>query len=434
MVVVAWGLVWMAAVPHAEARNLRRTLAQPVEGLQGVGAEAVVAALEPLGAVIGSQIANQIPTLSTSAGYTYEFNPELDVYERSTKTFGPLFSERAVTLGKGKFNINTSYSWVRFSRYNGRDLDDITSRVEVAKDQNGNSAFAGLRRPDLANNFTNLNPNLIFTELDVDLDLEAQLFDFSFTYGVLENLDVNVDVPVLRTFARSQVTQTTLDPRFEALLGNFDPGEVTPLAPEVTSARESSIGIGDIRLRSKYMALTAPVRMAGLLDLVLPTGSPGNFQGTGDTRLGVFLIASQTVAEIFEPHLQAGVEFNCNDVDISQAKYLAGVTAQTGSFAAVTVDFIGRSEFGALSHIPSSGRLPATEGSGDDKQFTEFAQPFHGRPLFVNVNRNDVLDLAIGGKVSLGAESILFATVLIPVNDDGLRADVVPTFGFEKTF
>jgi len=37
----------------------------------------------------------------------------------------------------------------------------------------------------------------------LDLDLEAQLFDFSFTYGLLDNLDVNIDVPVLRTYAHS---------------------------------------------------------------------------------------------------------------------------------------------------------------------------------------------------------------------------------------
>src|SRR5262245_46586567 len=61
-------------------------------------------ALNPLGKVIGSQVANQIPALSTSAGYTYEWNPELEVLERSAKTFGPLFSERAVTVGRGKFN------------------------------------------------------------------------------------------------------------------------------------------------------------------------------------------------------------------------------------------------------------------------------------------------------------------------------------------
>jgi hypothetical protein len=415
---------WAAGAAQCEARNLRRTLGQPTEAQGGV----LQAALAPLGAVIGAQVANQIPTLSTSAGYTYEYNPKLEVFERSSKTFGPLFSERAVTIGKSKFNVNVSYTYIDFDTINGHDLDHLTSRVESAVLGNG-QAFAGLRRPDLVDRFPQLNDrNLIFTQLDVDLDIEAQLMDFSFTYGVLDNLDVNVDVPVVRTFARSHVTERTLDPRFTEEFPQF-----TGASQEIDtfSARGSALGVGDMRLRSKYLALIDPVRVAGLLDLALPTGSPGNFQGTGDTRLGTYLIASQTIADIFEPHAQAGVEFNCDDVDRSQAKYLAGVTAQVFSIAALTVDFLGRSEFGALGKIPSTARLPAVQ----DGKFTESgAGPFHGRPIFVNIHRNDILDLAVGGKVSVSQRAILFATVILPLNDDGLRANVVPTVGVEATF
>jgi len=75
-------------------------------------------ALGRLGNAIGSQVANQIPTLSTSAGYTYEWNPELEVLERSAKTFGPLFSERAVTVGRNKFNLNVSYTYIKFDQFN----------------------------------------------------------------------------------------------------------------------------------------------------------------------------------------------------------------------------------------------------------------------------------------------------------------------------
>jgi hypothetical protein len=419
--------VCLAGSGPAEARNLRRTLGQPTEDQGGV----LAAALAPLGSVIGAQLANQIPSVSTSAGFTYEFNKELDVYERSTKTFGPLFSERADTVGAQKFNINVSYTYVRFNEYNGHDLDDLTSRVETGT-VNGQRAFAGLRRPDLASNFPGLTGDTTFTEVNVDLDLEAQLLDFSFTYGVLDNLDVNIDIPVLRTFARSTVTERTLDPRFVAF-ASLDPTTLPEFVDEF-AARESAFGIGDIRLRSKYRMLTTPIRLAGLLDLVLPTGSPGNFQGTGDTRLGTYLIFSQTVADIFEPHAQAGVEFNCDNVDHSQARYLVGLTAQVASFAALTVDFLGRSEFAPAARIPGTARLPAVRNDGEFAETQPTDTGFHGRPVLININRNDVLDLAVGGKVSIAPQMILFATATIPMNDDGLRASVVPTVGFEATF
>ncbi len=422
VVVATVSVVGLVSPGHA--RNLRRTLVP--KGVEAQGG-AVQAALEPLGKVIGTQVANQIPTLSTSAGYTYEYNPTIEAYERSSSTFGPLFSERAVTVGRNRFNVNASFTYIHFDSFNGHDLDNLVSRKESAL-LNGQPAYAGLRRRDLAGNFPSIggNPNLAFTQVDTNLDIYAQLMDFSFTYGVLDNLDVNVDLPVVRTYAASHVRETTLDPRFASEFNLAGGGDIV----ENFSSRNSALGIGDIRLRSKYLALIDPVRVATLVDLALPTGSPGNFQGTGDTRLGSYVIASQTFGKIFEPHLQAGVEFNCDDVDRSQAKYLAGITAQVASMAALTIDFLGRSEFARMTHIPSDGRLPAVENG----QFTETAAPFHGRPLFLTIKRNDVLDLAVGGKVSVAPQAILFATVILPMNNDGLRADVVPTVGFEATF
>lgn len=431
VILAAAPAVLLLTTGPSEARNLRRTLTQPVEGRGGTLEAGIGASLNSLGSIIAAQIANQIPTLSTSAGFTYEYNPELEAYQRSAYTFGPLFSERAVTVGRGKFNVNVSYTYIDFDNLNGHHLDDLDGRIELAKIrlQDGTlvDGFAGIFAPDLAQFYPGLSPNQIFEQVKINLDLEAQLIDLSFTYGVLEGLDVNIDVPVLRTFVRSTWNETVLDPRFEALI---DPSLHGPDILAEHSASNSSVGIGDVRLRSKYLVLGGPVRLAGLLDIILPTGSPGNFQGTGDTRVGTYLISSGVVADIFEPHIQAGVEFNCNDVDVSQAKYLAGVTAQVAKFMAVTVDFIGRSEFGPLGRIPSNARLPAVENG----VFTETTAPFHGRPMLANINRNDILDLAVGGKVSLAPQVVFFTTATIPLNDDGLRATVVPTAGFEATF
>src|SRR5687768_12745113 len=72
------------------------------------------AALSPLANAFGAQIANQIPAVSTSAGFTYEIDPELEVPRRTTRTFGPIFTDRAVTIGRGKFDVNASYSYISF--------------------------------------------------------------------------------------------------------------------------------------------------------------------------------------------------------------------------------------------------------------------------------------------------------------------------------
>jgi hypothetical protein len=438
--VVAMALCALGVGGGADAKTLRESLAPDNPLLQG--------ALAPLGSAIGSQVSNQIPALSTSAGYTYEWNPELEVLERSAKTFGPLFTERAVTLGRNKFNLNVSYTWIKFDEFNGKNLDKLTNRVERAfVPETGTTEYFGLFR-----GFQDVNdPNrtrLAGDQVRLDLDLEAMLFDFSFTYGVLDNLDVNIDIPVLRTYARSAVRETLPDPRCLGISEDCDVALETLggdangffVLPEQVS-RASSLGIGDIHFRAKYaVPITDPFRIATLLDLALPTGDPADFQGTGDTRLGSTLIGSRDIGSRFEIHSQGGIEFNCDDVDRSQARYAAGVTAQVASFMALTVDFLGRSEFGAQARIPNTGRLPAVR---DIDGVPTLVQPladltddenFKGRPLFVDIKRNDILDLAVGGRFAIGDRAMILANFLIPLNQDGLRAEFIPTISVETNF
>jgi hypothetical protein len=433
----------LALTTAAEARSLRDAL---IPG-DLAGNEVLGGALKPLAGAIGSQVANQIPSLSTSAGYTYEWNPELEVLERSAKTFGPVFSERAVTLGRNKFNINASYTYIKFSEFNGKNLDKLTNQIEKAfVPETGQTQYFGLFRE-----FDDVDdPNitrLAGDQVKLDLDLEAQLFDFSFTYGVLDTLDVNIDLPVLLTYARSSVKEILPDPRCLGVNEDCDIALATLggdnngffVLPEQT-ARESSLGIGDIHLRTKWAPVSKPIRLAGLLDLSLPTGDAADFQGTGDTRLGTILIGSRDLGSMFELHTQGGVEFNVNDVDRSQARYAAGVTAQVASFMALTVDFLGRSEFGAQGRIKNTGRLPAVRNIDGVDTLT---QPlgelndnanFKGRPLFVDIKRNDILDLAVGGRFAIGDRAMIIANFLVPLNQDGLRADFIPTIGAEVNF
>jgi hypothetical protein len=437
----------------AEAKSLRSSL---IPGsLQGN--PVLEGALNPLANAIGSQVANQIPALSTSAGYTYEWNPELEVLERSAKTFGPLFSERAVTLGRNKFNFNVSYTYIKFDEFNGKNLDKLVNNVEVARvPETGQNEYFGLFRGFDCDADGENCLRQSGDRVTLDLDLEAQLFDFSFTYGILDSLDVNIDIPVVRTYLRSSVQQTLPDPRcLDPNISNSDDCQAvldSGLGPNVVggqggffvfppeASRETSLGIGDIHLRTKWAPITNPVRLAGLLDLGIPTGNAADFQGTGDSRIATTLIASRDLGSMIELHSQGGVEFNINDVDRSQARYAAGVTAQLASFMAVTVDFLGRSEFGAQGRIKNTGRLPAVREIDGVDTLTQprgelnSNENFKGRPFFVDIKRNDVLDLAVGGRFAIGDRAMILANFLVPLNQDGLRADFVPTIAIETNF
>jgi hypothetical protein len=48
--------------------------------------------------------------------------------------------------------------------------------------------------------------------------------------------------------------------------------------------------------------------------------------------------------------------------------------------------------------------------------------------------RTDIVNLSVGFKAVLTKSMIGFANVFIPLNNDGLRADAVPSMGLEMSF
>ena len=58
------------------------------------------------------------------------------------------------------------------------------------------------------------------------------------------------------------------------------------------------------------------------------------------------------------------------------------------------------------------------------------------RPLFgLTGERSDLYDFSFGGRVNLWRDTLFgFANVIVPLNDEGIRSDAIPTFGLEASF
>src|SRR5262249_16765045 len=76
---------------------------------------------------ISQAVTQQVPLTSAGPAYIYHSNPDFDTFERVTGVPGPLFSERALTLGKGQINFSVGYSYINFSTLNGTELDNIAN-------------------------------------------------------------------------------------------------------------------------------------------------------------------------------------------------------------------------------------------------------------------------------------------------------------------
>lgn len=372
------------------ARTLEEALASTIS--QSVPNK-IRAEVNKLPQVFAAAVGASFPVTSTSGSYVYLFDPASDSFERLTVPLGPVFSERAQTVGSGKLNVGLNYLYTRYDDINGQDLDHLVSQdpanpnhIEICTDEVHHIGC-------------------VPTQGLVRLDLEAQIVTLSATYGVTPDLEFNVLLPVVRTFLRSSATFIGPDPRA--------PGNPScPSCPFTITgqpASEASTGVGDLLLRSKYLITrNAPMDLAGGLTLSLPTGARADFHGTGDTLLGAALYASRTYAERIEPHINFSFVFDTNQFDRSQIRYSLGADVRIFDWLTLNNDFLGRSDITQPDQID--------------------------QPAFVQIGQSNVLTFSTGLKVAPFRRSTVFFNALLPLNNDGVRADQAFIGGIEAVF
>lgn len=387
--------------------------------------------------------------------------------ERSTGVPGPLFSERALSLGAGRFNFGVGYSFIDFSELNGTNLDSVTSPALLNEVRTRTEA---VQRDD----GLFLAPAL-FSTIRTRIALNAHLTVPALRYGITDKWDVSLAIPIVNTFLKVRndiVPLVDVDPDVARFLFRRDEqGNVVPIGyvdaqgqlissvfqlPLVKSRRSPRLlakaaggatGVGDISLRTKYNFWQSEAGGAALgLSLQLPSGDERDLHGTGETHLATFLYLSQILWERFEPHLNVGVDFNVDDVDRSSFLYAVGASVLAWRQLGLLVDFIGRSEFGRFPvRVPQEGVFLGSFLNGRPEQCTKEQPCFPDRSqgdqglrsfpfLPARIKRNDSADFSFGLRYVLGTSGSIFFGGLIPLNDDGFRADFIPSGGIEYTF
>jgi len=399
-VVLAVGLVGIGISPVA-AGSLRGQLpgvAQEV-GIQGGSA------FDAMADALADSAARNIPLISASAGFTYSYNPTLEVFERTSDTLGPLFVERPDTIGRGKFNVNVSWQYTQLDEYDGADARDLHSPDQIIVDVR-----------DINGTLVRRTAN----DLRYNLKLITNIVGLSATYGVLDNLDVNILVPLLDT--NFDVTANRMRQQV-ALPGG--PFEVSPGVPLTGKEVGDKFGVGDIFLRAKYQLPREDwLRWAAGLQFRLPSGKNSDFQGTGSFEAIPYLTLSTLLWSRVEPHAVFGIDFFANDVSRSQADYDLGVDVDIIKRVGVTIAFLGRSEF---SGIASSGSTNFAHLTPTGVQ----QEPLLG----LNFGRKDYFDFSFGARAVVWRQVMLFANGIYALNSEGFRSSVIiPTVGVEATF
>jgi hypothetical protein len=346
-------------------------------------------ATRQLGRVFSRTVAKSLPIPSASSGITFEFDPKTSAFERSTELLGQLFVERARPIGRGKLNLSLTYQYVELQTYEGHDLDALSDPRPILDQGTGTT----------------------FTIPHMDVDLATHMMTPSLSYGVTDDLEVNLTVPVLYT-----------DLNVEAQLRQLQSGTV-----QLGSSSEHVLGVGDIVLRGKYRLLHGWLGdLAAGLVFRLPSGDVDRFQGTGLFEVGPRVYAS-TPAVALAPRIRVqgfvdgGLDLTPQNARRGEGRYNMGFDVMFASRATLGIAFLARWPFSRT--LPSGAVLvPRPDGT-------------YTPPFGIDPGHPSYYDLSIGGRVNLWRDTLfLMGNVIIPLNDDGVRPTITPLIGIEATF
>jgi Putative MetA-pathway of phenol degradation len=386
-----------------------------------------LALVEGINAAIAGQFST-VPLGSSAGGFTATFDPATGVGSRNSNTFGPQFAERALTVGKNKWNVGFQYLHASYDNLNGTDIGNGSLTAQYLHERE--SFCTGRTDP-----FCYYEGDVMSNQFHLDLTLDTALFVG--TYGVTDRFDVGLVLPVEKASLDVRSDQTlqhlatrTFDPTLH-LFANMT-------TQQTVRGSESASGIGDIVLRGKYNFLD-PTKGGGLalgLDVRVPTGDEKNFLGTGVTQGKLYLIGSWALGKI-APHFNVGYTAASGTSSVvgsfpDEINLVAGFEAECHPRVTFVFDAIGRELRDTL--IPEQTNQafvafdPDLNGGAGALYSTTLPQ------IVAKRGNQTLLDGAVGVKINPGGKWLINVGALVPLSNNGLTSSVSGVVGFDYSF
>jgi len=422
----------VCAIPNLFGKNgliLKPELIDGVQHLPHFNGD-FQSSFSPLGTAIGTEL-TLLPLASPASGFTYTFDQSTGLPAATQQSFGPILAERAETIGKGKYFLGVTYQYFSFDALDGVDLGKIPA-VFTHDDPD-----AGGFHSDI---ITSSNSIKLYVN-------QATAFA---TFGIASHVDLSLALPILQvrinanSFASIHWTNSA-----------SQQAHIFPNGGETQGFRvaDSASGIGDVTARVKAAVIHGEhASLALAADVRLPTGNEENFLGSGAYGIKPFLIASARSGK-WSPHLNLGYQINGNSLlagnftgydvgNVTQPRpatsahlpndlfYTVGADVGATKNLTLCFDFLGQRVFGAKIIGPGAPFKPtapeiATPG-------VTAAPPY--ATTAVTTGSFNVMMGSAGLKTKLGPNLLLTANALFQLNNNGLRAKVVPLLGLSYTF
>lgn len=354
---------------------------------------------------IGINAANT-PISATGGGVTFRFVGGLPV--KTSESAGPVFAERAQTLGRGRLVLGANLTGSSFRTVRGTPLDGL-----VLNFTHQDVGTPGLGDPFLENDVLEIR-----LALDVNL-LVTTLFA---TYGLTDDVDLGIAVPVVHTSLQGRsVAQVRLfgDTAVHFFTGTpADPGLIANAA-----TFGSATGIGDIALRLKAnLRSDERFGVALMTDARLPTGDERDLLGSGRLALRALAVFSSRFGD-FRPHLNLGYVLRTGEGRPDALLATVGFEQPLNAWTTIVTDLLTEWETGQGDLV-----LPGT---------VTFQFPFvrSYEPTNIRNMKDHRVSGSLGFKFRVSESGPRLVTnAAVPLRAGGLLPAVMWTLGMEFNF
>jgi hypothetical protein len=361
---------------------------------------------------------SQLPLASASAG-------TIEVYKAGVpETFnnlGPILTDRAQVIGKGKVFIGFTGSQYVFTKIDGIPLSSLTfSYSQNAYSQGSNPTL-------ISTTYTSENTALSFRM--------NQLVGVA-TVGLSNRVDVSVIIPIERVSLGASTSNS------KSYVQNA--GSTTAIGPSSNPsiyAAGTASGIGDINFNVKGVLWNGERdTVSSGFTLRTPTGDDLNFLGSGAWGFNLYALYSH-LAKV-SPHAKVGYQWNTttelNNPTLSFGKnqslpggmqYDVGADWAAAKHMTVAADILGSQYLNTPIYVPTK--------SAPINVATSATTPATSQDLPSSTIENssyNVSDLSAGVKINPLRDLVLSANVLIQLNDNGLHARPTPLLGISCKF
>jgi hypothetical protein len=367
---------------------------------------------------LASQLTS-VPLPSPASGFTYKFDESTGTFVRSTRSFGPILSDRGETIGRGRIAFGANAQFFSFDHLDGTSLADVP---------------AVFRHDDYQT--TPGRSDVISTQNTVDASVAQTTW--ALTYGLTDRLEVAAAVPFVHThmalLSNATIERVGTGPNL-GVHYFFDQAAINNHGTSRQFFSEGSAsGIGDVVLRVKATAVRAGTHaLAAGLDVRLPSGDERNLLGSGAYGARPFVAYSATYG-VLSPHLNAAYQWNGKSL-------LAGDVAEN-----VSADLPDQFQFAAGTEVAVNPRLTLiVDALGqrviDSPRLTTF--PFVATGPFGSVNLHDLAFTtgtfwttsgSVGLKANLAGRLLINANLRFSMNHAGLTDQLTPLIGMEWAF